>query len=224
MNMDGYVDVAERIRQLREKYPHATLRPWNPDEPFKVMSIGDREFVVYTAACYRTPDDPTPAIAVAAEPAIGKTNFTRDSEVMNAETSAWGRAIVAALAADSHRVASMDEVRNRQADRPLSSVDRTTGEVMTGRTQSVPTGRSAPSRPSATGGSTDTPTPATPKQLGLIRKLSNQYQLGDDVLATVVTDVSEGSASAVGDLSKYAASKVIEYLMSLPVPTDGGES
>jgi hypothetical protein len=115
-SLDGYVDVAERIRQLREKHPQAVLRPWNPDEPFKIMMIGNREFIVYTAACYRTPDDPMPAVAVAAEPAVGKTNYTRDSEVMNAETSAWGRCIVACLAADTQKVASLNEVVNRRAD------------------------------------------------------------------------------------------------------------
>lgn len=121
-NMDGYVDVAERIRQLREKHPEAVLRPYNPAEPFKIMEIGGREFIIYTAACYRTPDDPMPAIAVAAEPAVGKTNYTRDSEVMNAETSAWGRCIVAALAADTQKIASLDEVRNRKADDAAPSV------------------------------------------------------------------------------------------------------
>lgn len=115
-SLDGYVDVAERIRQLREKHPQAVLRPWNPDEPFKIMMIGNREFIVYTAACYRTPDDPMPAVAVAAEPAVGKTNYTRDSEVMNAETSAWGRCIVACLAADTQKIASLNEVVNRRAD------------------------------------------------------------------------------------------------------------
>jgi hypothetical protein len=121
-NMDGYVDVAERIRQLREKHPEAVLRPYDPANPFKVMEIGGREFIIYTAACYRTPDDPMPAIAVAAEPAVGKTNYTRDSEVMNAETSAWGRAIVAALAADTQKIASLEEVRNRKADEAAPSV------------------------------------------------------------------------------------------------------
>jgi hypothetical protein len=124
IDMNGYVDVAERIRQLREKHPEAVLRPYNPDEPFKIMTIGNREFIIYTAACYRTPDDPLPAIAVAAEPAVGKTNFTRDSELMNAETSAWGRAIVAALAADTQKIASLDEVRNRRADEAAQSVPR----------------------------------------------------------------------------------------------------
>ena len=46
----------------------------------------------------------------------GKTPYTRDSEVMVAETSAWGRAIVAALAGDTKRgVASKEEVLNRVA-------------------------------------------------------------------------------------------------------------
>jgi hypothetical protein len=65
-----------------------------------------------------------PAIAVAAEPSIGKTSFTKDSEVMNAETSAWGRAIVACLAADTQKIASANEVRNRQQDttQPVASV------------------------------------------------------------------------------------------------------
>lgn len=120
--LEGYVDVAKRIRQLREKHPEAVLRPYNPAEPFKIMTIGNREFIVYTAACYRTPDDPMPAIAVAAEPAVGKTSFTRDSEVMNAETSAWGRCIVAALAADTQKIASLQEVRNRQHDEAAASV------------------------------------------------------------------------------------------------------
>lgn len=122
--MDSYVDVAERIRIFKEQYPTGCLRPFNPAEPFKVMEIGGREFIVYTACAYRTPDDLMPAIAVAAEPSVGKTSFTKDSEVMNAETSAWGRAIVACLAADTQKIASANEVRNRQQEnaKPVTNV------------------------------------------------------------------------------------------------------
>jgi hypothetical protein len=122
--MDSYVDVAERIRIFKEQYPTGCLRPFNPAEPFKIMEIGGREFIVYTACAYRTPDDTMPAVAVAAEPSIGKTTFTKDSEVMNAETSAWGRAIVACLAADTQKIASANEVRNRQQDttQPVATV------------------------------------------------------------------------------------------------------
>ena len=122
--MDSYVDVAERIRIFKEQYPTGCLRPFNPAEPFKIMEIGGREFIVYTACAYRTPDDAMPAVAVAAEPSVGKTSFTKDSEVMNAETSAWGRAIVACLAADTQKIASANEVRNRQQEttQPVASV------------------------------------------------------------------------------------------------------
>jgi len=112
-----YVDVAERIRIFRDLYPEGSLRPADPSRPFwieDVPNIGPR--LVYVAAAYRTPDDPAPGIGSAWEPLPGRTPYTRDSELMVAETSAWGRAIVAALAADTKRgVASADEVRARQA-------------------------------------------------------------------------------------------------------------
>lgn len=112
--IDNYVDVAERIRLLKERYPEASLQPADPSRPYwieDVPNVGQR--LVYVAACYRTPNDARPGIGMAWEPLPGLTQFTRGSELMVAETSAWGRAIVAALAADSQKVASADEVRNR---------------------------------------------------------------------------------------------------------------
>ena len=71
------------------------------------------------ALAYRAPDDPMPGIGTAWEPFPGRTPYTRDSELMNAETSAWGRAIVATLAADTNKgIASREEVRNRSEDAP----------------------------------------------------------------------------------------------------------
>lgn len=109
-----YVDVAERIRIFREQYPEGSLQPANPDKPFEIITIGDRTFVVFIAAAYRHPQDERPGIGSAWEPFPGKTPYTANSELMVAETSGWGRAIVAVLAADSKRVASLDEVRNRR--------------------------------------------------------------------------------------------------------------
>jgi hypothetical protein len=112
---DDYVDVAERIRIFRDKYPDGSLQPFNPGEPFKIVEVGALTFITYTAVAYRHPEDTLPGIAVAWEKIPGATPFTRDSELMNAETAAWGRAILAALAADSKRIASLDEVRARRA-------------------------------------------------------------------------------------------------------------
>jgi len=113
---DDYVDVATRLVEFRAKHPEGALQPADPTQPFQVVEVAGKTFVAYTAAAYRTPDDPRPGIACAWEPFPGPTNFTRDSELQNAETSAWGRAIMAALAADARKgIASANEVRNRQA-------------------------------------------------------------------------------------------------------------
>lgn len=114
-DMSAYVDVAERIREFRAAHPEGSLQPVNAEQPYRIETIADRTFIVYTAAAYRNATDTRPGVGVAWEPFPGRTPYTRDSELMNAETSAWGRAIVAALAADTQRIASADEVRNRQA-------------------------------------------------------------------------------------------------------------
>lgn len=202
----GYVDVAERIRQLREKHPNAVLRPANPLEPFKIMEIGGREFIVYTAACYRSPDDLMPAIAVAAEPSIGRTNFTKDSEVMNAETSAWGRAILAALACDSHKVASANEVRNRVADQQGGQDDswRDAEPVPVTRKPAHP-----PKEHRAAVGSAVTGGKATAKQLGLIKTLADEVVGGN--LTPVLQELF--SYSSVDELTSQEASFLITDLM-----------
>jgi len=105
-----YIDVAERITAFRDKHPEGSLQSEQIQAP--------EGFVAMRAYAYRSPDDPRPGIGHAWEPFPGKTPYTRDSELQNAETSAWGRAIVAALAADTKRgIASADEVRNREEDR-----------------------------------------------------------------------------------------------------------
>jgi hypothetical protein len=114
---DDYVPVNERIVEFRAAYPEGTLRPADPSKPFDIIAVAGQMFLAYTAAAYRTPDDPAPGIGCAWEPVPGLTNFTRNSELQNAESSAWGRAIIAVGAADAKRgIASAEDVRNRQAE------------------------------------------------------------------------------------------------------------
>jgi hypothetical protein len=123
-----YIDVAARIVEFRTKHPEGSLQQVALD--FK--EVAGKWWVIYTAAAYRAPDDERPGIGTAWEPVPGKTNFTRDSELQNAETAAWGRAIVAALAADTKRgIASAQEVRNRRADQaePEPVVDAAMAEL-----------------------------------------------------------------------------------------------
>ena len=112
-----YVDVAERVAEFRAKYPEGTLQPADPAHPYRLEKVGEATFITVVAAAYRTPDDPRPGIGMAQEPLPGLTPYTKNSELQNAETSAWGRAIVAVGAADAKRgIASADEVRNRREE------------------------------------------------------------------------------------------------------------
>jgi hypothetical protein len=122
---DDYVDVAERIREFRDKHPEGSLQ----QHSLQFITFAGKDWCVFTAAAYRMPDDPRPGMGTAWEPVPGRTPFTRDSELQNAETAAWGRAIVAALAADTKRIASANEVANRRADQQAEAAGPTREEV-----------------------------------------------------------------------------------------------
>ena len=128
-----YVDVATRIREFKEAFPTGSLQRVD----LQFVNIGGKDFVVYTAAAYRAPDDERPGMGTAWEPIPGKTPYTKDSEVMVAETSAWGRAIVAALAGETKRIASADEVRNRSnvvsISQPVNLELKELGDLLTSR-------------------------------------------------------------------------------------------
>lgn len=114
---EDYVTVAERIVEFRAKYPEGSLQPADLTKPYSVDVINGNQVFVVVAAAYRTPDDERPGIGMAYEPIPGATPFTRGSELQNAETAAWGRAIIATLAADAKKgIATAEEVRPRQAE------------------------------------------------------------------------------------------------------------
>ena len=132
-DLSDYVDVAERVRLFLEKYPEGSLQSsvtFLHGELINVSSAGNSDFVangpvtgvLCKALAYRSPSDERPGVGHAFEPIPGKTPYTKDSEVMNAETSAWGRAIVA-CGISSKKIASADEVRNRQGNGNSSPAD-----------------------------------------------------------------------------------------------------
>jgi len=106
IDLTDYVTVAERLVAFRTKYPDGRMTS-------EVIETGHEDYIAVKAHCYRTPDDPTPGVGLAWEPVPGPTPFTKNSELQNAETSAWGRALVAALVSDTSRgIASKDEIRD----------------------------------------------------------------------------------------------------------------
>jgi hypothetical protein len=131
MPLDDYVDVAARIAAFKEIYPDGTLQPFDPFQPFtRHIAADGTAYLVYTAAAYRSDTDTRPAIGIAWETESG-SGFTKGSELMVLETSAWGRALVA-LGIPSKKVASAEEIaaarqRSKEADpwtesTPLKSV------------------------------------------------------------------------------------------------------
>ena len=104
-----YVDVATRIAAFNARYPDGSLQTLS----FEAMTVLEKTFIVYRALAYRNPHDTRPGHGTAWEPFPGPTAFTRDSELMNAETSAWGRAIVAVGITASRKLATTEEVEAR---------------------------------------------------------------------------------------------------------------
>jgi hypothetical protein len=129
-DLSTYNTVAERLTEFFTKFPDGSLQQVKyellevpvygrvkVDDTEQVVQTGMRVYVTYTAAAYRNPDDMKPGIGTAWEPIPGPTQFTRDSEMQNAETAAWGRAILAVGAADTRKgIASRDEVAARRGD------------------------------------------------------------------------------------------------------------
>lgn len=117
-----YNEVSSRIQEFREKHPEGSLQQVS----MTFETVGGKDWVVYTAAAYRTPDDERPGIGTAWEPIPGRTPYTKDSEVQNAETAAWGRALIAVGAADAKKgIASADEMRPRQEEQSEATKPRT---------------------------------------------------------------------------------------------------
>jgi hypothetical protein len=129
-DLGNYMTVAERMTEFFAQYPEGSLQQVKyellevpvygrvkVDDVEQVMQTGMRVYVTYTAAAYRNAEDMKPGIGTAWEPIPGPTQFTRDSEMQNAETAAWGRAILAVGAAGTQKgVASRDEVQARRGD------------------------------------------------------------------------------------------------------------
>ena len=111
-DISDYVDVKTRIELLIKKFPDASIQ-------FEYCGVmeGNPDFIWGIARVYRTPEDPRPSTGTCSELAIGKTAFTRGSELANLETSAIGRAIGALGIGLGKSMASKQEVTASQARR-----------------------------------------------------------------------------------------------------------
>jgi hypothetical protein len=126
-DLSHYNTVPERMTEFFKAYPEGSLQGsyefkqipmyLKDEETGKPYLSGEKTIVIYTARAYRNPEDTLPGVGTASEPFPGLTSYTKDSEIMNCETSAWGRAILAIGAADTKKgVASREEVQARKGE------------------------------------------------------------------------------------------------------------
>jgi hypothetical protein len=120
--MRDYIEVKDRIVAFYEKFPKGSLQS-------EVVTMTDK-LVVIKGFAYRVPDDPRPGTGHSSLEIPGTTGFTKGSEIENAETSAWGRALAALGFEVKRSIASANEIRNKQAQcatevpRPAPQPDR----------------------------------------------------------------------------------------------------
>ena len=118
MNLGDYVDVPTRFRLALDKWPDLRV----VETPAEVVTIGDRTFISVTVKVYRDLLDLLPCVATAWEPFPGTTPYVRNSEMMNCSTSALGRAL--GMMIPFGKIASFEEVQNRQNDTPAAAPAR----------------------------------------------------------------------------------------------------
>lgn len=107
--MKDYVPVNERIEAFYTAFPNGSIQS-------EIVELTEARVTV-KAYAYRTVDDPKPGTGHSSVNIPGSTPYTKGSEIENAETSAWGRAIAALGFEVKRGIASTEEVANKQAGR-----------------------------------------------------------------------------------------------------------
>ena len=132
MNLGDYVDVPTRFRLALDKWPDLRV----VETPAEVVTIGDRTFISVTVKVYRDLLDLLPCVATAWEPFPGQNSFVRNSEMMNCSTSALGRAL--GMMIPFGKMASFEEVQNRQNDGPTVAPSQSTAAAPPRQTKATP--------------------------------------------------------------------------------------
>ena len=118
-DLGDYVQVKDRIAKFYELYGGGRLVTGEvrlSNEPDGVPRV------IVQGLAYRTPDDPHPGIGWSWMELPGKTPYTKGSEIENAETSAWGRAIGSLGILIDKSIASANEIDSKQDDGKAAKV------------------------------------------------------------------------------------------------------
>ena len=204
---NDYVEVAERVSLFFQKYPNGSIQA----DPAKVVIVGERTFITVVVRAYRTADDTRPGIAQAWEAFPGKTNFTRDSEAMNAETSAVGRALGLLGIASKRSIATKEDVQRRQAEQAAQPTQPVIAVLPAEPTVTT----TPPKRPDSMGSNgkwINEPTASiTDAQVRKIKaQLATLNISQGERSRTYVQDLLKREIRGLSELSKVEGSKLIE--------------
>lgn len=188
---EGYVDVASRIEEFYAKHPDGSLEM----DDIEWVTVDGATFIKARARAFRTPDDPRPGVGWAWEPVPGRTPYTKGSELMNLETSCWGRALAALGIATRNGIATRQEVEGAEGRR--TTAPQSNGHTGSARTATI-----------------------TEKQLGYLKRLMREANTPEHLLADLSSTVLGFSTpDNLADLSKDHATQLIDALKKM---LDGG--
>jgi len=220
-----YIQVDERIVKFYEKYPEGRLQSELIEYHIEGRGkVGNSDvlvgWVLMKAYAYRSPDDTLPGIGYSSLTLPGGTPYTRNSEIENAETSAWGRAIAACGIEVRRGIASADEVANKESD---------------GQAYTVTINPSAAETPAKGGHQVST----SSAQIKEIVRLGTEYSLNGAEMVTIISnmlgrplppldtltpdEVKETLKLLLASLSADEAGTVVRTMARAAEPTDTDE-
>ena len=203
--LDGYVDVATRLRMALKDWPQLRIQETN----CTLEQVGDQLFLICVVTVWRDERDAVPVIASAAEQVPGKTPYTRNAERMVGFTSALGRALGYMGYGIDKAIASADEVEHRKAqdEPPRYETSRSAFRRNAQQTQQIVNEQQDKRRMA------NPDAPATPPQIKMVKMQAKKAGIETDEDLGVVCAETLGNDATVANLTKAQASQLIEELL-----------
>jgi hypothetical protein len=198
--MSDYIEVKDRVAAFHKAYPDGSLQ-----SEYEIITLGEKAWIVVKAYAYRTPEDPRPGIGHAWESYPGSTPFTRTSELMVGETSAWGRALAALGIAVNKSIASRNEIKAAESRKAERSSEPTPADD--------PFYIDAPPQKSLNK-SYDNRQKINVKQIGLLKGKLNRAGVADDALISTVNALLSLGGKEPVTLPAELTNGALDYILA----------
>jgi len=205
-NLGDYVTVNERLVMALKAHPKLRVQ----ETSAVVEQYGNQTVLICTVTVWRDENDPLPVIGSAQESLPGTTPFTRQSERMVGFTSALGRCLGYMGFGIDKSIASAHEIQARQqhtepAENPFPTTPDEENKAALARIVEKENNKK---KTAAANGAASEP------QRKMIQIQAKKAGLTNEQdLWVLCQDVINREVSAIGELTKFEASKVIEELL-----------